>query len=539
MDKKFFSRRNFLKATGAGVIAAAAGSYGLAAPTDRPNIVVVLVDDMGYSDIGCYGGEIDTPNLDNLAQNGVRFSQFYNTARCCPTRASLMTGLHPHQTDIGHMTNPPNSKKHDKGVEGYRGSMNKNCVTIAEVLKTAGYHTYMAGKWHLGMSERHMWPLQRGFDRFYGILAGASNFFRPEPPRGITRDNEQIEINDPNYYTTDAFTDNAIKFIKEQKDQEPFFLYLAYTAPHWPLHAKKEDVEKFRGKYMKGWDKIREERNKRQIEMGLLKDWEMAPRDARPWDSLSEKKKDEMDYRMAVYAAQVHSMDYNVGKLVESLKKQGKLDNTLILFMSDNGGCAEGGELGGAPLDRVNNPKYYGCISYGRAWANASNTPFRRYKHYVHEGGISTPLIAHWPKATAKTKGTITHETGYLIDIMATCTDLAGAEYPEKFKGHKIPKSDGISLVPAITTGKRQGHKYMFFEHEYHAAVRKGKWKAVRHKLWEDENKWELYDMEADRTELSDLAEKKPELVKELSQKWYEWAEKVNCIPKPGRKVKR
>jgi len=527
------SRRSFLKFAGMGVVCGA--TAGFSAQQDaRPNVIVILADDMGYSDIGCYGGEIDTPNLNRLAASGVRMSQFYNSARCCPTRASLMTGLHPHQTGIGHMTNSPgNQFAEDWGTDAYRGTMNKKSVTLGEVMRSAGYHTYMTGKWHLGMVSRDMWPLQRGFDKFYGILAGACNYYQPSGLRGITENNTQVEINDPDYYTTDAFTDNAIKFIREQQDEKPFFLYLAYNAPHWPLQAKKEDIDKYLGKYMCGWDEIRKQRHQKQVDMGLLEaKWGLTPRDARAWEEVRrEEKRMEMDYRMATYAAQVDCIDQNVGKLVEYLEKSGKFDNTLIMFLADNGGCAEGGELGGEPKERINDRSFYGCCSYGRAWANASNTPFRRYKHFVHEGGIATPLIAHWPAATKQTKGTITHEPGYLIDIMATCVDVGAAKYPDTFNGNSIHKSEGKSLRPLIERGTREGHEYMFFEHEGHGAVRKGDWKAIKQDVKKEE--WELYNLKNDRTELNNLAGRHPEILKDLSARWEKWALDVGCLPKP------
>jgi len=502
-----------------------------AAENSRPNIVLIMADDMGYSDIGCYGGEITTPNLDRLAADGIRFSQFYNTARCCPTRASLMTGLHPHQTGIGHMTNTPNGlETHDKGVYGYRGFLNRDCITIAEALKTAGYHTYMSGKWHMGYHSRDRWPLQRGFDRYYGIISGASSYFDPRPPRGLTLDNEHVDPEGDDYYTTDAFTDYAIRYIRDQRDEDPFFLYLAYTAPHWPLHAKEQDIRKFAGSYMKGWDVLRSERRQRQIEMGLLREeWQLSPEDARPWEHLSESQKEELAYRMAVYAAQIYSIDENIGRLVRALKEEGKWENTLVLFLADNGGCAEGGELGGGQFSDINNAAKATMISYGRAWANASNTPFRRYKHFVHEGGIATPLIAHWPDVIKDRQGAITHAPGYLIDIMPTLLEISGAQYPEKFNGHTLHPLEGKSLLPVFQTGDRDGHEWMFWEHENNCAVRWGKWKAIQRY---GTDHWELYDLDADRTETRNLAAERPELVTQLTGKWHDWARSHHVVPK-------
>jgi arylsulfatase len=500
----------------------------------QPDIILILADDMGFSDIGCYGGEIPTPNLDALAANGLRFTQFYNTARCCPTRASLLTGLHPHQAGIGGMAEDPNSVTNPEERPGYRKVLNRNCVTIAEVLKTAGYHTYMAGKWHVGYHGPEKWPLARGFDRYYGILSGACSYLRPSGGRGLTLDNEPVPPPDGDYYTTDAFTDYALRFIREQQDNEPFFLYLAFNAPHWPLHAKEEDIAKFVGKYLTGWDRLREERHARQIEMGIVREeWPLSPRDegARAWDDLTEEQKTELDYRMAVYAAQVHCMDHNIGRVVQAQKERGRLDDTLILFLSDNGGCAEPyNDLGGGAFADINNPEKWGPISYGQGWANASNTPFRRFKVQVYEGGIATPLIAHWPARIQAQKGKLTDSPGYLPDIMPTVIESAGASYPETFGGNAIVPLEGASLMPVLEKGTRPSPEWLFWEHMDNAAVRQGRWKALRAATRES---WELYDMEADRTELQDRASESPELVKKLADRWQEWATTHQVLPKP------
>jgi arylsulfatase A-like enzyme len=494
----------------------------------RPNIILILADDMGYSDLGCYGGEVHTPNLDHLAAEGIRFTQFYNGARCCPTRASLITGLYPHQTGIGHMTNyPGDSLAHDYGYLGYRGSLNRNCVTIAEVLKQAGYTTLMAGKWHLGFFGEEKWPLQRGFDRFYGILAGACNYFHPEYPRGITLDNDTVSIQDPQYYTTDAFTDHAIRFIEEglpRKNRRPFFLYLAYNAPHWPLNAPTEEIEKYRGTYMGGWEEIRRNRYERMIRMGLVDPrWELTPQDSREWDSLDENKKKEMDLRMAIYAAMIDRMDQNIGRLVSFLEESSQLENTLILFLSDNGACAEFAEMGSGPAEQLGTREGY-VLSYGRAWANASNTPYREYKHWVNEGGISSPLIVHWPRQIpAEQQGTLVSQYGFLPDIMATCVDVAGASYPEEFRDHTIQPLVGKSLLPFFSGSEAPVHpEPLFFEHEGNKAVRLGHYKLVQY--WKPDAKWELYNMENDRSEIHDLAEVMPEKVSEMSRLYDQWA---------------
>lgn len=501
---------------------------------ESPNIILIMSDDMGYSDIGSYGGEVHTPNLDHLAEDGLKFTQFYNTARCCPTRASLMTGLYPHQTGIGHMTNPPNSKFHDMGLESYRGFLNKNNVTIAEVLKKSGYHTYMSGKWHLGMETKNLWPLQRGFDHFYGILAGASNYFKPSSPRGITVDNEQIEITDRDYYTTDAFTDNAMKFIDQSQahqDGNPFFLYLAYTAPHWPLQAPKEDIDKYRDRYNDGWQKIREERYQRMEEMGLIyENCELSDQDSVDWESLPKAKREEMSLRRAIYSAQIDRMDQNIGRLVNHLKEKGILNNTLLVFLNDNGACAEGGMLGGGKAENLETKTGY-FLSYGQAWANASNTPFRKYKHWLHEGGIATPLIIHWPDEIKNGKGEIIPQYGFLPDIMSTFVDVSGAEYPTNYNGHQIPPMEGESLLPLIKGNEGEIHtKPIFWEHEGNKAVRLGNEKLVMEWKGKGKNKWELYDLAKDRSEEHDLAGEYPEKVKEMSEMWEKWAKEKNVV---------
>ena len=500
-------------------------------------MILIMSDDMGFSDLGCYGGEIQTPNLDRLASTGLRFTQFYNIARCCPTRASLMTGLYPHQTGIGHMTNSPeNPTGDDLGLPAYRGVLNRNSVTIAEVLKEAGYATLMTGKWHLGMEDRELWPLQRGFDKYYGILAGACNYFKPEYPRGITQGNDTISVNAPEYYSTDAFTDHAIQFIQDSKTenpQKPFFLYLAYNAPHWPLHAPKEDIDKYRGRYKDGWQPIREERYKRMIDLGIIDStWELSLQDSKEWDSLSDEQKAEMELRREIYAAQVDRMDQNIGRLVSYLEQHGLIDNTIIVFIDDNGACAEGGELGGGPASQLETREGY-FLSYGKSWANASNTPFKRYKHWVHEGGISSPMIVHWPNGIPKNdEGSVIHQYGFLPDIMATFVDLAGASYPQKYNGNDIHPLQGKSLVPLLKGEDKPVHdEPIFWEHEGNKAVRLGKYKLVM--AWNAKNpeKWELYNMETDRTEMHDLAEELPEKVAEMKQMWNEWAERIGVQP--------
>lgn len=499
----------------------------------KPNIILIIVDDMGYSDIGCYGGEIPTPNIDRLAKKGIRFTQFYNASRCCPTRASLLTGLYQHQTGIGHMTSE-GPFDFDYGVDGYRGILNRNCVTIAEVLKTEGYHSYMTGKWHLGSATMDNKPLQRGFEKFYGHIRGAFNYFQPQS-EGLMLGNEQLTKPDPaKYYSTDAFTDYAINFIEEKEDNNPFFLYIAYNAPHWPLHAKQEDVNKFLGKYMEGWDILRQKRFERQVKMGLFDaSLGVSPRDenVRPWSKLDEDQKSQSDLRMAVYAAQVYSVDYNIGKLLKVLENKKILNNTLIMFLSDNGASAEPyNEFGGGDISEVNNPEVAGNKSVGRGWANLSNTPFRMYKNTPTEGGIATPFIAHWPNGISKRlEGTFYRDQSHIIDVMPTVIDITGAEYPKSYKNNLIYDTKGISLVPAFKSKKRNQHEYIFFEHENNCAVRHGDWKIIS-KFGKFE--WELYNLKTDRNELNNVANKHPELVKKMADEWRKWALANKVIPK-------
>lgn len=499
----------------------------------RPNIVLILVDDMGYSDIGCYGGEIPTPNIDRLAGKGIRFTQFYNTSRCCPTRASLLTGLYQHQTGVGHMTTEgPND--FDYGSDGYRGHINRNCVTLADVLSATGYHTYLSGKWHLGhdMDDR---PLQRGFEKYYGSLSGAFSYFKPQGDRRLMEGNDPLPEPDPEtYYTTDAFADRAVQWIGEQKDEDPFFLYLAFNAPHWPLHAKQEDIEKFIGRYGKGWDRLRKERFARQVEMGLFDpSLGISPRDAevRPWDDVDEDQKAESEYRMEVYAAQVHSIDENIGKLLKVLEEKEQLDNTLILFLSDNGACAEPySEFGGGAFSDINDPDKAGAVSVGRGWANLSNTPFREYKNRPQEGGIATPLVAHWPAGIdQKLNGTFLRDTAHIIDVMPTIIELSGAAYPTVVNRELIHPKEGHSLTPFFEGGKRKPAEFLFFEHENNCAVRSGDWKAISRY---GEYDWELYNLAHDRNELHDVAGQNPEIVARLDLAWKNWALRTKATPK-------
>src|SRR5262245_47298669 len=536
----------------------------------RPNIIFIMSDDMGWSDIGCYGSEINTPNLDALAANGVRFTQFYNNARCCPTRASLLTGLYSHQAGIGHMME-------DRGHDGYRGDLNRNSVTIAEALRPAGYATYAVGKWHVtpGQSAEKLantrnWPLQRGFDRFYGTIHGAGSFWDPS---SLARDNRLITaFNDPEYqprqfYYTDALSDQAARFIAEHRSRNgarPFFMYLSYTAAHWPMHAPEKDIAKYRGKYDRGYAAIRQARYEKAGKLGLIDPrWALSPQQE-DWGMVENK---EWEARgMEVYAAMIDNMDQGVGRVVAELKKQGEFDNTLIFFLQDNGGCAE--TMGRAPTQRNSyktrseKPVYapmgkddqqFGSaqqqtrdgfpvimgtgampgpadtyIAYGKGWANVSNTPFREYKHWTHEGGISTPLIVHWPKGIpSKQRNRLAQSPGHLIDLMATAIDVSGAKYPADVDGQKIYPMEGVSLRPVLMGNSLERAQPIFWEHEGNRAVRDGRWKLVA----KENRPWELYDIETDRTEMNDLAAKHSDKVKELAAKWDQWAARANALP--------
>ena len=572
------SRRDFLKALGLGA-AALAGRLPLSAAAEgakgtgkRPNIILIMSDDMGYSDIGCYGSEVETPTLDSLAGNGLRFTHFYNTARCCPTRASLITGLYPHQAGVGHMMN-------DRGLVGYKGNLNKNCVTIAEALKPAGYRAYMAGKWHVTRhtdpdGPKFNWPCQRGFDRFYGTIHGAGSFY---DPNSLTRDNTMIspyndkEYQPKRYYYTDAISDNAAKYILDHENahaDKPFFMYVAYTAAHWPMHALEKDVAKYKGKYDGGYEPVRKARFERMKKLGVIEGhWKLSPR-AGNWAAVKNKAWEARC--MEVYAAMIDNMDQGIARIVAALEKTGRLDNTLIFFLQDNGGCAEGLGRGTRgkfktrpdkppfapmPKDQLQTgmiprqtrdgyPTVMGpgimpgpdgtYIAYGQAWANVSNTPFREYKHWVHEGGIATPLIVHWP-AQVKAKGKLRHHPGHLIDIMATCVDVAGATYPTEVKGEKIQPMEGRSLAPAFDDKPIQ-REALFWEHEGNRAIRVGKMKLVAKGR---NGKWELYDTDADRTEMNNLAAAQPEKVKELAALWEKYAERTHVLPWPGGRRKK
>ena len=504
----------------------------LALADERPNIVIVLVDDMGFSDIGCYGGEIETPNIDMLASKGLRFKEFYNSGRCCPTRASLLTGLHPHQTGVGYMTETPTSPSKSTGP--YQGYLNKNCLTIAEALQQADYQTLMVGKWHLGYHGKDRWPTRRGFEKFYGIHSGAAHYFKPGGDRGLTLQEETVEPQPTRegegYYMTDAFTDYACKFVTEVDKDKPFFLYLAYNAPHWPLHAKEKDIKKYMGKYMKGWNKISSARFKKQQQMGLIdSSFVPAPHEGPGWEKMNHSQKKLLDLKMAAYAACVDSIDQNIGKFLTTLKANGQYENTIIFFLTDNGACAEGEVTGRGKWNEFFDTQAdtYRTLRYGRVWANVSSTPFRLYKHYTHEGGTATPLIVHWPKGIDTSRQNKFIESyGYLPDFMPTCLELAKAKYPETYKGNTIQALVGKSLMPYIRGDEKSRDDKMFFEHEGNGALRQGKWKLVQ----KVKGAWELYDMSKDRTEMKNLAQTMPDKLREMVKVWNDWAAKTGVI---------
>jgi arylsulfatase len=491
-----------------------------AAAAAQPNIVVILADDLGWSDLGAYGSEIETPHLDALARGGVRFSQFYNTARCCPTRAALLTGLYQHQAGIGHMVA-------NDGLPSYQGYLNDRCVTLAEVLRPAGYTTLMTGKWHVG-SAPGQWPLDRGFDRFWGTPSGGGVYFKEtlEIRQEVFFVDGAKRIDPPgDLYVTDTFTDRALAYVDEAvtRTRKPFFLYLAHIAPHWPLQAKPADIAKYAGRYDHGWDAVRERRFARQKEVGLIaKDAALSPRDpqAKAWSELPQAARKELAHRMEIYAAQIDCIDQNVGRLVAKLKQLGQFENTLILFLSDNGCSAEGGPGGfsrgqaGAPLGTGRS-----YASAGLEWANASDTPFRKFKIATHEGGIATPFIAHWP-AGIPARDEIRAEPGHVIDLMPTVIELAGATYPASGNGRAILPMAGRSLAPALTGARGLGARPLFWEHEGNKAVRLGDWKAVA----ERRGAWELYDLRTDRAESRDLAAQNPAKLRELTTLWQDWA---------------
>jgi arylsulfatase len=502
----------------------------------QPNIVVIMADDAGYSDFGCYGGEIETPVLDKLAANGLRFSQFYNTGRCCPSRAALLTGVYQHQAGMGHMTK-------DRGLPSYSGTILPNIPTLAERLRQGGYRTMMTGKWHLGTEPKQS-PIARGFDRFYGTRNFIDSYFTVLEHCPVFLDDKivlpgtETPVNhlypDREWYTTDVFTDYALHFMDEafkKHSNQPIFLYIAHNAPHFPLHAREEDTKKYRGRFRDtGWDKLRQQRYERMVELGLIKkEWALSPADVPKWDTYDAKLRDELDLKMALYSAIIDRMDQNIGRVIEKLRTAGRLDNTLFLFMVDNGVPGTGvhdwrglfAKNGRHPETRVDNYSEWGrrggwSSSSGRGWANLSNAPFRMYKRYTHEGGVATPLIVHWPDGL-KDQNTLRHSPGHIIDIAPTCLNAAGLST----KG-----MEGQTLLPVFTKDSTQP-RTLFWEHEGNRAVRQGDYKLVA----QHNTPWELYNMRKDRNELHDLSRSMPQKAAELKKLYEAWAHRVGAKP--------
>lgn len=541
-----------------------------AEPLGRPNVVLIMADDMGYSDIGCYGSEIRTPALDRLAANGLRFTQFYNTSRCCPTRAALLTGLYSHQAGIGLMTS-------DRGYDAYRGDLNRRCVTIAEALRPAGYRNYMSGKWHVTRhagpnASNHNWPLQRGFDRFYGTITGAGSFYDPatlcRDNTFVTPENDQQYQPDEFYYT-DAISDNAVRYLQDHRrdhPDDPFFMYVAYTCAHWPMHAPEDEIARYDGFYDDGYEPIRRRRYQQAKRLGVIEDrWALSP-GAADWGKTPHQ---DWEIRcMEVYAAMVTRMDEGIGRVVDELQSQGQLDNTIVMYLQDNGGCAEGfGRASNADKRDKFDFKPFGpddlqtkiwppmqtrdgrwvrtgpetmpgaedtFVAYGVGWANTSNTPFRGYKHDGYEGGISTPLIVHWPAGIpSERRNRIVHDPAHLIDLMPTCLEAAGAEYPVVLADNRIQPMEGISLLPAFRGERIERRAPLGFEHHGNLALRDGRWKIVSAYRRNQQTRWELYDMELDRTELNDLSQSDPQRLAAMVEKWQAWADRVGVQPWP------
>ena len=516
----------------------ALGSYNLNAQTNasKPNVILIMVDDMGYSDLGNYGSEIKTPNLDRLASEGTRLREFYNNSICAPTRASLLTGQYQHKAGVGYFDV-------NLGLPAYQGYLNKESLTLGEVFRSGGYSTLLSGKWHVGSEDKAQWPNQRGFDKFYGILKGAANYFNTDGlpfgktayPVALIRNNEELHPKADSYYFTDEIGNNAVTFLDEQnKENKPFFLYLAFTAPHWPLQAKPVDIAKYIGKFDEGWDVLREKRIKKLKENGiLLADQTIAPRDPEvpEWNKLTYDEKQFWKAKMEVYAAMVDNMDQNVGKVLEKLKALKKDKNTLIVFISDNG--AQGGFNTYNPLKRglVKNDGPIGTSGsfdyQEQNWAYLSNTPLQDYKNNMHEGGFSSPFIAWYPSKIKA--GRIDKGTGHLIDLAPTFYELAGIEYPKELNGVKSNPLPGKSLLPVLIDGASEVNRGapIFWERAGNRAVREGKWKLVS---ISPSYQWELYNLENDRGETNNLAQQNPGIVNDLSAKYFDWADKTGVV---------
>lgn len=519
----------------AGVLAMADQADG--AESSRPDIIVILADDLGFADLGCYGGEIRTPHLNRLAEGGLRYAQFYNAARCCPTRASLLTGVYPHEAGMGWMDNS------DVRTPTYRGDLRKDVVTIAEVLRSAGYVTGMTGKWHVSDIRKNRggikdnWPLQRGFDEFYGIIGGATHYFRPGAHRGNEREPDPEDI-----YFTDAINDEAADFVRRthaRDPDQPFFLYVAHIAPHWPLHAREEAIAEYAGRYDGGWDALRKERLQGQYEVGLWESpVELSPRDARvrPWDEMTPDEQREFARRMEIYAAQVDVMDRGIGRLLATLEETGRMDNTLIFFLSDNGAADE--FISSGPSRDIFGDLSDTWESYRVPWANAGNTPFREHKCRIHEGGMRTPLIAHWPAGIKQAlSGSWVRDPGHLIDLMATALAVSGAVYPEEMDGQPVKLYRGVSLTPHFR-GETLEQRPLFWEHEANIGMRDGDWKLVAMTPRNEsfcESRLELFNIADDPTELNNLAGTYPERLASMYAAWRDWGEEIGVFPLDSR----
>lgn len=501
-----------------------------AADSETPNVMVILADDLGYADVGCFGAEVDTPHIDQLSEEGMRFSQFYNYPRCSPTRASLLTGQYPHKVGMGDLTTS------DMDSPAYQGYLNDECVTIAEALEETDYQSMMVGKWHVGHETPSRWPTGRGFDRFYGEHRYVDDYFKPT--HQLYLDGDPVEPQGRDWYSTDAYTDYALQFMEgAHVGGNPFFMYVAFNAPHFPLQAFQSDIDRYRGQYGTDWDRIRRQRYERQIEEGLIDErWELSPQrllsmedeQVENWRSVANDDPEQWALKMAAYAAQIDRMDQNIGRLLRKLETMGVADNTLVLFLSDNGSAAE---------DWINSQNPEGVPPGGRTcklaagppWANVSNTPFRYYKQWTHEGGISTPCVARWPGVIEPE--TVNHEVGHVMDILPTVLDVTETSYPDRYDGKAVQSIDGRSLLPAFR-GEERERGVLAWEHVGNRALRKGEWKLVSSARFTP-GEWELYNMQEDRTETNNLVEQHPEKVAELERDWQAWADRVG-VQMPG-----
>ncbi|PRY27835.1 arylsulfatase [Spirosoma oryzae] len=496
-------------------------------PVDKhPNIVIILADDLGFSDLGCYGSEIQTPHLDRLAREGLQLSQFYNSGRCCPSRAALLTGLYPHQAGIGDMIQ-------NKGPKAYQGYLNEHSVTIAQLLKTAGYQTIVSGKWHVGLVPS-AWAVNRGFDKSFTLQNNGSSYFNSQPLYNDGRTvtflvgDKEIQRQDTSRYLTQAITDFACRSLDSLNRKDPFFLYVAYTAPHWPIQALPEDIARYKDRYRDGWDSLRVRRYRKQIAAGLIrKEWPLSDRfaDVPDWSSLSPAEQEKWALRMAIYAAMIDRMDRSIGAILTRLKTTQQDRQTVVLFMSDNGGSADEVQQWDYVTQKRGTPGSVASIdSYDPPWGNVSNTPFRLFKKNTHEGGIASPFIAYCPGLIKA--GTVGASVTHLIDVLPTCLSLAGITYPAVFQNKPLTPLEGKSLLPLFDNKPFSGHETLFWEHEGSRAVRKGNWKLVA----EIDKPWELYDLNADRTETRNLASNYPQLVAELANEHTVWSTKVGVV---------